>query len=49
MCFGVSEPTKQLAAQSTAIALPNWQDNQAFFKENESKYMCKRNLNLQNS
>ena len=46
MCLGVSDPTKQLAVQSTVTALPNRQDDQAFVKENENKYMCKRNLNL---
>ena len=33
MCLGVSEPTKRLAAQSTATSLPNGQGNQAFFKK----------------
>ena len=46
MVLGVSEPTKRLAAQSTATTLPKQQSNQAFFKENENKYLCKRNLNL---
>ena len=39
MCLGVSEPTKWLAAQSTATALPNRQGNQTFFKENKNKCM----------
>ena len=46
MCLGVSDPTKRLAVQSTVTALSNLQGNQAFVKENENKYMCKRNLNL---
>ena len=46
MCLDVSDPTKRLAAQSTVTALPNRQGNQAFVKENENKYLCKRNLNL---
>ena len=46
MSLGVSDPTKQLAVPSTATVLPNRQGNQAFVKENENKYMCKRNLNL---
>ena len=33
MCLGVSEPTKQLAAQSTAYALGNRQGKQAFIKK----------------
>ena len=45
MCLGVSEPTKQAAAQITAAALANRQGNQAIVKENE-KNICKRNLNL---
>ena len=46
MCLSVSDPTKRLAVQSTVAALPNRQGNQVFVKENENKYMCKRNLNL---
>ena len=37
LCLGVSEPTKRLAAQSTAYVLRKWQSNQAFVKENENK------------
>ena len=33
--LGVSEPTKQLAAQSTAYALRKWQCKQTFVKKNE--------------
>ena len=33
--LGVFKPTMQVAAQSTATALPNQQGNQAFVKENE--------------
>ena len=46
LCLGVFEPTKQLAAQSTAYALRKRQGKQVFVKENEKKYLCKRNLNL---
>ena len=54
LCLGVSEPTKWLAAQSTAYTLRNRQDKQAFAKENEKKKQKrktknkkkKRNLNL---
>ena len=42
----VSEPTKRLAAQSTAYALRNRQGKQAFVKENEKNYLCKKGLNL---
>ena len=45
LCVGVSEPTKWLAAQSTAHGLRNQQAKQAFAKENEKHYLCKRNLN----
>ena len=41
--LGVSEPTKRLAAQSTAYALRNRQIKQAIVKENEKKYLYKRN------
>ena len=44
LCLGVSEPTKQLAAQRTAYVLCNRQGKQALLKENEKKYLCKRNL-----
>ena len=37
MCLGVSEPKKQMAAQSTAYALHNWQGKQALAKENEER------------
>ena len=40
MVLGVSEPTKQLAAQSAATTLFKQQSNQAFVKENENKYLC---------
>ena len=36
MSLDISESTKRLAAQSTAYALRNWQDKQAFVKENEN-------------
>ena len=42
LCLGVSEPTKRLAAQSTAYTLCNRQDNQTFVKESKKK----KNLNL---
>ena len=35
LCLGVFEPTKRLAAQSTAYVLRNRQGKQAFLKENE--------------
>ena len=37
LCLGVSEPTKQFAAQRTAYALDNRQGKQAFAKKNEKK------------
>ena len=37
LCIGVSEPTKRLAAQSTAYALRNQHSKQAFVKENVKK------------
>ena len=40
---------KKTAAQGAAYALRNRQGKQAFVKENEKKYSCKRNLNLQHS
>ena len=46
LCLGVSEPAKWLAAYSTEYALCNRQGRHAFVKENEEKYLCKRNLNL---
>ena len=42
LCLGVSEPTKWLAAQSTAYTLRNRQDKQAFAKENEKKKKKKK-------
>ena len=38
LCLGASEPTKRLAAQSTAYVLRNRQGKQAFVKENEKIY-----------
>ena len=40
LCFGVTETTKWLAAQSTAQALRHRQSKQAFTKENGKKYLC---------
>ena len=40
---------KKTAAQGAAYALRNRKGKQAFVKENEKKYSCKRNLNLQHS
>ena len=37
MCSGVSEPIKQLVAQSTTYPLRNRQGKQAFVKENKKK------------
>ena len=37
LCLGVSEPTKRLAAQSTAYTLCNRQDKQTFVKESKKK------------
>ena len=44
--FRGSETTKWLAAKSAAYALRNQQSKLAFIRENEKKYLCKRNLNL---
>ena len=41
-----SEPTIRLAAQSTTYALRIQQRKQAFAKEKEEKYLCKKTLNL---
>ena len=41
LCLGVSEPTKRLAAQSTADALRNRKRKQAYVKENEKKSVKK--------
>ena len=46
LCLNVSEPTGRLAAQGKAYALRNQQGKQAFAKEIEKTYMCKRNINL---
>ena len=37
---------KTANAQGKTYALRNRQSKQAFIKENERKYLCKRNLNL---
>ena len=37
LCLGVSEPTKRLAAQSTAYTLCNRRDKQTFVKESKKK------------
>ena len=37
LCLVLSDPTKRLAAQSTAYALRNRQVKQAFVKENEKE------------
>ena len=47
-CLDVSEPTKRLAAQSTAYALRNWQGKLAFVKQNE-KYEKNENNNNNNN
>ena len=42
LCLGVSEPTKELAAQNTVNALRNRQAKQAFVKKKlKKKIMCK--------
>ena len=41
LCLGVSEPTKQLTAQSTAYGLRNRQGKQTFVKENEKNIFVK--------
>ena len=46
MCLGVSEPTKRLAAQSTAYTLSNRQGEQAFAKESEKKKKMKTRKSL---
>ena len=43
MCLGVSEPTKRLAAQSTAYGLRNWQIKLTFVKENTKKKKNEKN------
>ena len=43
LCLGVSEPTKQLTAQSTAHGLRNRQGKQTFAKENE-KNICVKEI-----
>ena len=43
--FRCLRANKRLAAPSTAYALLKRQGKQAFVKENENKYLCKRNLN----
>ena len=45
-CLGVSEPTNRLTALSTAYTLRNRQGKPVVIKENQKKYLCKRNLNL---
>ena len=44
LCLGVSEPTKRLAAQSTAYTLRNRQDKQTFVKENKKKSKSVKSL-----
>ena len=46
LSLSVSEPTKRLADPSTAYALRNRQGRYAFLKENEKKYLFKRNLDM---
>ena len=43
--FIVSEPTKRLATESTGYDFRNGQVKHAFVKENENKYLCKKNPN----
>ena len=46
-CLGVSEPTKQFAAQSTTYVVCNRQSKEPFVKKKKKKRkMKKRNLNL---